>query len=47
MAEGALFGVAKEIIGMAGKLALQEVALIEVSKTRSTNSRRQFPQSVL
>ena len=43
MAEGALFGVAKGIIGIAGKLALQEVALIwgvkdEIKKLKETVS---------
>ncbi|XP_050292613.1 putative disease resistance protein RGA4 [Quercus robur] len=43
MAEGVLFDVAKEIIGMAGKLALQEVALIwgvkdEIKKLKETVS---------
>ena len=43
MAEGVLFDVAKEIIGMAGKLALQEVALIwgvkdEINELKETVS---------
>ena len=43
MAEGVLFDVAKGIIGMAGKLALQEVALIwgvkdEINKLKETVS---------
>ena len=44
MAEGALFDVAKGIIGIAGKLALQEVALIwgvkdEINKLKETVSK--------
>ena len=43
MAEGALFDVAKGIIGIAGKLALQEVALIwgvkdEINELKETVS---------
>ena len=44
MAEGALFDIAKEIIGRAGNLAVQEIALIwgvkdEINKLKETVSK--------